>query len=82
MGSPLPLGASRAQSAPCDAPLPPLCPETNPQDEYGVETTLEPLTFSMARWVVGGWPSVEAAGRMFNTQVAKDMWGRPVLLFR
>eukprot|EP00879_Flechtneria_rotunda_P013063 GHRR01013643.1.p1 GENE.GHRR01013643.1~~GHRR01013643.1.p1 ORF type:complete len:602 (+),score=167.68 GHRR01013643.1:1048-2853(+) len=52
------------------------------KDEYGVDTTLEPLGFSMARWVIGSWPAVEAAGRMFNTQIVKDRYGRPVLLFR
>mmetsp|Transcript_23531 Transcript_23531/g.61232 ORF Transcript_23531/g.61232 Transcript_23531/m.61232 type:complete len:647 (-) Transcript_23531:564-2504(-) len=52
------------------------------KDEYGVDTTLEPLSFSIARWVKGGWEAVEAAGRIFNTTVAKDVWGRPVLLFR
>jgi peptide chain release factor 3 len=52
------------------------------QDEYGVDTTLEPLSFSVARWVLGGWPAVERAGRMFNTTVVKDAFGRPVLLFR
>lgn len=52
------------------------------KDEYGVDTTLEPLGFSMARWVIGGWSAVEKAGRMFNTTVVKDGYGRPVLLFR
>jgi hypothetical protein len=52
------------------------------QDEYGVDITLEPLSFSVARWVLGGWPAVERAGRMFNTTVVKDAFGRPVLLFR
>jgi hypothetical protein len=47
-----------------------------------VDTTLEPLSFSVARWVLGGWPAVERAGRMFNTTVVKDAFGRPVLLFR
>lgn len=47
-----------------------------------MDTTLEPLQYSVARWVPGGWPAVEAAGRMFNTTVMKDMYGRPVLLFR
>jgi hypothetical protein len=37
--------------------------------EYGVDSTLEPLGFTMARWVEGSWPAVAAAGRMFNTQV-------------
>lgn len=47
-----------------------------------MDTTLEPLPFNIARWVVGGWERIEAAGRMFNTTIVKDMWGRPVLLFR
>lgn len=66
-----------------------LCCQHTPQvvqyrmkDEYGVDTTLEPLGFSMARWVIGGWPVVEKAGRMFNTSIVKDGYGRPVLLFR
>ncbi|MEB3230061.1 MAG: peptide chain release factor 3 [Leptolyngbyaceae bacterium] len=52
------------------------------QHEYGVETQLEPLGFSVARWVVGGWEALEKAGRLFNTATVKDAWGRPVLLFK
>ena len=52
------------------------------QNEYGVETRLEPLGFSVARWVVGGWDALEKAGRLFNTATVKDAWGRPVLLFK
>jgi peptide chain release factor 3 len=52
------------------------------QSEYGVETRLEPLAFSVARWVVGGWDVLEKAGRLFNTVTVKDTWDRPVLLFR
>lgn len=52
------------------------------QAEYGVDTTLEPLAYSVARWVGGGWPALEAAGRLFNCATVKDQWGRPVLLFR
>jgi len=52
------------------------------RSEYGCETVLEPLPFTVARWPVGGWPAVERAGRMFNAQVVKDVYGRPVLLFR
>lgn len=47
------------------------------QDEYGVDTTLDPLGFSIARWVVGGWDKVGGllqltllaadTGRGFNT---------------
>jgi peptide chain release factor 3 len=50
--------------------------------EYGVETSLEPLPFAVARWVVGGWDAVDAAGRIFNAQCVKDVWGQPVLLFK
>ncbi len=52
------------------------------RNEYGVETTLEPLSFSLARWVAGGWEAIEKAGRIFNTMTVKDNWGRPVLLIR
>ncbi|MGK7891741.1 MAG: peptide chain release factor 3 [Leptolyngbyaceae cyanobacterium] len=52
------------------------------QNEYGVETRLDPLGFSVARWVVGGWDALEKAGRLFNTATVKDAWGRPVLLFK
>lgn len=48
----------------------------------GVDTTLDPLPYAIARWVPGGWPAVEAAGRLFNTLTVKDGWGRPVLLFK
>eukprot|EP00245_Coleochaete_scutata_P010362 TRINITY_DN3613_c0_g4_i1.p1 TRINITY_DN3613_c0_g4~~TRINITY_DN3613_c0_g4_i1.p1 ORF type:complete len:411 (-),score=80.80 TRINITY_DN3613_c0_g4_i1:330-1508(-) len=52
------------------------------QSEYGVETSLEPLGFTVARWVSGGWPAIEKAGRLFNCVTVKDRWDRPVLLFR
>ncbi len=52
------------------------------RNEYNVETSLENLSFSLARWVAGGWEAVEKAGRIFNTMTVKDNWGRPVLLIR
>lgn len=52
------------------------------QNEYNVETLLDPLPYSVARWVLGGWEALEKAGRLFNTVTVKDQWGRPVLLFR
>jgi peptide chain release factor 3 len=52
------------------------------QNEYGVETLLEPLPYSVARWVSDGWPALDKVGRLFNTLVVKDLWDRPVLLFR
>ena len=52
------------------------------RNEYNVETTLEILPYSVARWVTGGWGALEDAGRLFNTVTVKDSYGRPVLLFR
>ncbi|MEB3289543.1 MAG: peptide chain release factor 3 [Leptolyngbya sp.] len=52
------------------------------KNEYNVDTTLELLPYSVARWVEGGWEALEKAGRLFNTVVVKDSWERPVLLFR
>ncbi|XWK86148.1 MAG: peptide chain release factor 3 [Phormidium sp.] len=51
-------------------------------NEYGVETTLDYLPYSLARWVAGGWEALEKVGRLFNTITVKDSWGRPVLLFK
>ncbi|MES1023975.1 peptide chain release factor 3 [Gloeocapsa sp. BRSZ] len=52
------------------------------QQEYGVETLLELLPYTVARWVVNGWEALNKVGRLFNTATVKDSWGRPVLLFR
>lgn len=30
----------------------------------------------------GGWEAVERAGRLFNAIAVKDVYGRPVLLFK
>jgi peptide chain release factor 3 len=52
------------------------------QSEYSVETMLESMPYSVARWVEDGWDALEAVGRLFNTMVVKDSWNRPVLLFK
>ena len=52
------------------------------QSEYNVETRVEPLPYSVARWVYGGWSALEKAGRIFNAIAVKDNWDRPVLLFK
>lgn len=52
------------------------------QNEYGVETRLELLPYTVARWVEGGWPALEKVGRIFNALTIKDSWSRPVLLFK
>ncbi|VEP11224.1 Peptide chain release factor 3 [Hyella patelloides LEGE 07179] len=52
------------------------------KNEYNVETNLEPLPYSVARWIGGGWEALEKAGRIFNTMTVKDSWNRPVLLIK
>ncbi len=52
------------------------------ENEYGVNTRLEPMGFQVARWVQGGWPSLEKVGRIFNCKTVQDAWLRPVLLFK
>ncbi|MFN9621113.1 MAG: peptide chain release factor 3 [Synechococcaceae cyanobacterium] len=52
------------------------------ENEYGVQTRLEPMEFTVARWVSGGWPALESVGRIFNCRTVRDSWDRPVLLFR
>ncbi|WP_269622858.1 peptide chain release factor 3 [Prochlorococcus marinus] len=52
------------------------------ENEYSVKTRLEPIGFQVARWVVGGWPSLKKIGRIFNCKTVQDSWERPVLLFK
>ena len=52
------------------------------ENEYGVETRLEPLGYQVARWVNGGWTALESVGRLFNCKTVQDAWSRPVLLFK
>lgn len=55
------------------------------ENEYGVESLMEPLGYSLARWVDGGWDAVEKAdadGKLFGIMIVQDRWQRPVLLFR
>ncbi len=52
------------------------------ENEYGVETRLEPMGYQVARWVDGGWKSLENIGRVFNCKTVQDAWSRPVLLFK
>lgn len=55
------------------------------QSEYGVESQMEPLTYTLARWVNGGWDAVDKAdadGKLFGIMIVQDRWKRPVLLFR
>ena len=53
--------------------------------EYNVESMMEPISYTLARWVEGGWEAVDkadAAGKLFGIMIVQDRWKRPVLLFR
>ncbi len=52
------------------------------ENEYSVETRLEAMGFQVARWVDGGWNSLDEIGRIFNCKTVQDSWQRPVLLFK
>uniref|UniRef100_A0A7S2L692 Tr-type G domain-containing protein n=1 Tax=Skeletonema marinoi TaxID=267567 RepID=A0A7S2L692_9STRA len=53
--------------------------------EYNVDSDLEPIGYTLARWAEGGWDAVDKAdadGKLFGIMIVQDRWGRPVLLFR
>jgi peptide chain release factor 3 len=54
--------------------------------EYNVDCTMEALAgYDSARWCEAGWEEVDAAdakGLLFGVMQLKDMFDRPVLLFR
>ena len=55
------------------------------KNEYNVDSLMEPLSYSLARWVDGGWDAVDKAdadGKLFGIMIVQDRWKRPVLLFR
>jgi peptide chain release factor 3 len=54
------------------------------KNEYGVESIMEPITYTLARWA-DSWDAVDkadAAGKLFGIMIVQDRWHRPVLLFR
>ena len=55
------------------------------KSEYGVDSDMEPIPFTLARWGDGGWDAVDKAdkdGKLFGLMILQDRWKRPVLLFR
>ena len=55
------------------------------KSEYGVDSELEPINYTLARWADGGWEAVDKAdkdGKLFGILILQDRWKRPVLLFR
>jgi peptide chain release factor 3 len=49
--------------------------------EYNVETIMEPLTFTAARWVTGDDAEISAIGNGRGRMRGEDREGRPVILF-
>lgn len=55
------------------------------KDEYNVDSKLERLPYSVARWVMGpggAWNALDECGSLFGAFYAKDRWDRPVVLFK
>lgn len=50
--------------------------------EYGVETRLEPLPYTIARWVTGGRESLRKENLASNTLIVEDRQQHPVILFK
>jgi peptide chain release factor 3 len=50
--------------------------------EYGVETRLETLPYTSARWVGAGWDALLKSEDVYESDIFKDRWKRPVLLFK
>ena len=40
--------------------------------EYGVECRMEPLGYSLARWVGGGWDAIERADKVRG--IGREVW--------
>ena len=51
------------------------------ESEYGVETILDPLSFSAVRWVDGDLSEIAAIGTGRGRMRAEDRFARPVILF-
>lgn len=55
------------------------------KSEYNVDSDLEMIGYTLARWADGGWDAVDKAdadGKLFGIMIVQDRWQRPVLLFR
>ena len=55
------------------------------KQEYNVESIMEPIGYTIARWADAGWDAVDKAdkdGKLFGIMIVQDRWKRPVLLFR
>lgn len=50
--------------------------------EYGIETVLEPLPYTIARWIKDGRESLKNKSLSSQVMIAEDCRQRPVILFR
>ena len=50
--------------------------------EYGVETRLETLPYKSARWVGAGWDALNNGEELYETDIYRDRFDRPVLVFK
>ncbi len=47
------------------------------ENEYGVESSLEPMGYDIARWADGGWEAVDKAdkdGKLFGIMIVQDRY--------
>ena len=51
------------------------------ESEYSVETVMDPLAYTSARWVTGEDADITAVGNGRGRMRAEDRDGRPVILF-
>ncbi|MGF1575403.1 MAG: peptide chain release factor 3 [Cyanophyceae cyanobacterium] len=52
------------------------------ENEYNVETRLDMLPYTLARWVENSWADLDEISSLFNAMIAKDSQGRPIILFK
>ena len=52
------------------------------ESEYNVETRLDMLPYTLARWVENSWADLDEISSLFNAMIAKDSQGRPIILFK
>lgn len=52
------------------------------ESEYNVETRLEMLPYTLARWVENDWADLEDISSLFNAMIAKDRQNCPIILLK
>lgn len=52
------------------------------QAEYDVDTAIDSLPYTLARWVVGGWEALGKERNFREIMLANDLHEQPVMLFK